>query len=53
VRDRGCGFIRTAHGQRIFSHATGVSGILLYDSLRERQRVYFQTAPNPRAAARG
>ena len=48
VRERGFGFIRSAYGKRIFFHAAGVSGVVPYDSLQEGQRVYFETAQNPR-----
>jgi len=41
IRDRGFGFIRTAEGQEVFFHRSGLSG-LNFDSLQEGQPVEFE-----------
>ena len=41
IRDRGFGFIRTADGQEVFFHRTGLQQ-LNFDSLREGEAVEFE-----------
>jgi CspA family cold shock protein len=41
VRDRGFGFIKTAEGQEVFFHRSGLRG-LNFDSLHEGQAVEFE-----------
>lgn len=41
IRDRGFGFIRTAEGQEVFFHRSGLQG-LNFDSLQEGQPVEFE-----------
>jgi CspA family cold shock protein len=41
VKDRGFGFIRTADGQEVFFHRSGLHG-LNFDSLQEGQSVDFE-----------
>jgi cold shock protein len=41
VRDRGFGFIKTAEGQEVFFHRSGLRG-LNFDSLHEGQTVEFE-----------
>ena len=40
-RARGCGFIKTAEGQEVFFHRSGLRG-LNFDSLQEGQSVDFE-----------
>jgi len=41
IRDRGFGFIRSADGQEVFFHRSGLQG-LNFDSLREGENVDFE-----------
>ena len=41
VRDRGFGFIKTADGQEVFFHRSGLRG-LNFDALHEGQAVEFE-----------
>jgi cold shock protein len=41
IRDRGFGFIRSADGQEVFFHRSGLQG-LNFDSLQEGENVDFE-----------
>lgn len=41
IRDRGFGFIRSAEGQEVFFHRSGLQG-LNFDSLKEGDNVEFE-----------
>ena len=41
IRDRGFGFIRSADGQEVFFHRTGLQG-LNFDNLHEGESVEFE-----------
>ncbi|HEV2177670.1 MAG TPA: cold shock domain-containing protein [Terriglobia bacterium] len=41
IRDRGFGFIRSADGQEVFFHRSGLQG-LNFDSLSEGENVEFE-----------
>ncbi|MGH2353488.1 MAG: cold-shock protein [Chloroflexota bacterium] len=48
VPQRGFGFIRTADGQEVFFHATGVVGNTPFDYLQEGQAVTFDVEQDTR-----
>lgn len=48
VRDRGFGFIREDSGGDIFFHASGVTGVVPFDSLDEGQDVYYERTNDSR-----